>query len=56
MGTVCLHFFRDERGATAIEYGLIVACIAIGILAAVDALSTSVRTMLFDVIVTAVST
>ena len=56
MSTLCLRFFRDDGGATAIEYGLIVSCIALGIMAAIDALSTSVRTMLFDVIVNAVST
>ena len=32
------HFLRDERGATAIEYGLIVAGIAIAIIAVVNSL------------------
>lgn len=30
-----LHFLRDERGATAIEYGLIAALIAVVIISAV---------------------
>lgn len=36
-----LHaFFRDQRGNTLIEYGLIVTCIAIAILGAAGALGT----------------
>lgn len=34
-------FLRDESGATAIEYGLIAAGIAIAIIAAVNALGTA---------------
>jgi len=30
-----IRFFKDEEGATAVEYGLMVALIAIGIMAAV---------------------
>jgi len=33
---------RDERGATAVEYGLMVALIAAAIIVAVTALGTSV--------------
>ncbi|MBI1238497.1 MAG: Flp family type IVb pilin [Alphaproteobacteria bacterium] len=36
------RFFKDESGATAIEYGLIAAGIAVAIIAAVDALGTGV--------------
>ena len=32
------HFLRDERGATAVEYGLIVAGIAVAIIAVVNSL------------------
>jgi len=32
------RFFKDESGATAIEYGLIAALIAVGIIAAVSTL------------------
>ena len=34
-------FIRDESGATAIEYGLIAACISIAIIAVVTNLGTS---------------
>lgn len=32
--TVLARFFRDEDGATAIEYGLIAAAMAVGLIAA----------------------
>lgn len=35
------RFLRDDSGATAIEYGLIAAGIAIAIIAAVNALGTA---------------
>ena len=38
--TVVSRFIKDESGATAIEYGLIAAGIAIAIIAAVNALGT----------------
>ena len=42
-----LHrFARDEGGATAIEYGLIVALIAVVIIGAVTALGTNLNTSL----------
>ena len=44
---------RDERGATAVEYGLMVALIAIIIIAAVSALGDNLST-LFDETATAV--
>jgi pilus assembly protein Flp/PilA len=34
------HFFRDESGATAIEYGLITAAICIAIITAVNLLGS----------------
>jgi len=34
------RFIRDESGATAIEYGLIAALIAVGIIAAVRSLGS----------------
>lgn len=36
-----LRFAKDEQGATAIEYGLIVALIAVVIIVAVTAVGTS---------------
>ena len=38
------RFLKDESGATAIEYGLIVALIAVIIVTAVQTLSQNVRT------------
>ncbi|MEX0752379.1 MAG: Flp family type IVb pilin [Xanthobacteraceae bacterium] len=47
------RFLRDESGATAIEYGLIAAGIAVAIIAAVQALGTALDTT-FDTVTTAV--
>ena len=38
------RFLKDESGATAIEYGLIAALIAVIIIAAVQGVGTSVKT------------
>ncbi len=38
------HFLNDESGATAIEYGLIAAGIALAIIAAVNGLGTNLNT------------
>ena len=38
------RFLRDESGATAIEYGLIAALIAVVIISAVQAVGTSLST------------
>ena len=46
------RFAKDESGATAIEYGLIAALIAVVIISAVTALGTSI-TAKFTEIVTA---
>jgi pilus assembly protein Flp/PilA len=55
MITVCWRFLCDDGGATAIEYGLIVAGIAVAILASIGSLSEAVKTMLFDKIMTAIT-
>lgn len=39
-----MNFFRDENGATAIEYGLIAAGISVVIIAAVQSVGTSLNT------------
>jgi pilus assembly protein Flp/PilA len=39
------HFASDERGATAIEYGLIAALIAIVIIAGVSSLGKNISTV-----------
>lgn len=38
------HFFKNESGATAIEYGLIAALIAVAIIGAVSALGKNTST------------
>jgi pilus assembly protein Flp/PilA len=50
MITVCSRFLCDDSGATAIEYGLIVAGIAIAVLASINSLGAAVKSMLFDTI------
>jgi pilus assembly protein Flp/PilA len=37
------HFMKDESGATAIEYGLIAAIVAVALVAALTAMSTSLQ-------------
>jgi pilus assembly protein Flp/PilA len=39
MRRVLVRFLKDERGATAIEYGLIAAGISVAIIAAVTSLA-----------------
>lgn len=36
-----MRLMRDESGASAIEYGLLIALVAIGLVAALDSLSGS---------------
>jgi pilus assembly protein Flp/PilA len=40
------NFFNDESGASAVEYGLLVALIAVVIIGAVTAVGTSVKSKL----------
>ncbi len=49
-----IRFLNDENGATAIEYGLIAALIAVVIIGAVSLLGTSVSDT-FDTISSALS-
>lgn len=42
MGNFVQRFVRDESGATAIEYGLIAALIAVGIIAAARGLGSQI--------------
>jgi pilus assembly protein Flp/PilA len=44
MGNSFSRFFKDESGATAIEYGLIAALIAVVIITGVTAVGTSLST------------
>ena len=41
MKSIALRFLKDEAGATAIEYGLIAAGIALAIIAAVNGVGSS---------------
>jgi pilus assembly protein Flp/PilA len=43
MSITLKRFLADEQGATAIEYGLIAAGISVAIIAAVQALGTSLN-------------
>jgi len=44
MNNLLARFVRDESGATAIEYGLIAALIAVVIIGAITAVGTSLKT------------
>jgi pilus assembly protein Flp/PilA len=44
MQNLFARFVKDESGATAIEYGLIAALIAVGIITAASALGTQIST------------
>jgi pilus assembly protein Flp/PilA len=44
MSKFVTRFMKDESGATAIEYGLIVALIAVVIITAVSAVGTNLNT------------
>jgi len=44
-----IGFFKDEEGATAVEYGLMVALIAVVIIAAVALLGTNLSQIFQDV-------
>jgi len=44
MSSIIMKFFKDESGATAIEYGLIAAGIAIAIITAVQGVGSKLST------------
>jgi pilus assembly protein Flp/PilA len=44
MSNILTRFVRDESGATAIEYGLIAALIAVVVIGAVTAVGTGLST------------
>lgn len=48
-------FATDERGATAIEYGLMVALISVAIIGTVNSMGQSINSVLFGQIVTALA-
>jgi pilus assembly protein Flp/PilA len=49
MKAMLTAFFKDESGATAIEYGLIAAGIAIAIIAAVNGVGSGVNSVFTSV-------
>jgi pilus assembly protein Flp/PilA len=44
-----INFVKDESGATAIEYGLIAALVAVGLIAALTALGDSLSAIFMHV-------
>ena len=54
MGKIIKRFMKNEAGATAIEYGLIAALIAVVLIAAVSNLGNTISTK-FNTVSTAVS-
>ncbi|MBX9592139.1 MAG: Flp family type IVb pilin [Hyphomonadaceae bacterium] len=54
MQNLIARFVKDESGATAIEYGLIAALIAVVIIGGAQALGTQVRAA-FNTVATAMS-
>ncbi len=49
MKQLVLRFMREEEGATAVEYGLMVALIAVVIIGAVTTLGTNLSTTFTNV-------
>jgi pilus assembly protein Flp/PilA len=53
---VLTRFAGDDRGTTAIEYGLMAALISLAIIGTVEALGSSINSMLFGQIVSDLAT
>lgn len=49
MKSLLLKFWKDEEGATAIEYALIAGIIAVAVIAAFTALGGSLKTFFADI-------
>ncbi|NBB82410.1 MAG: Flp family type IVb pilin [Alphaproteobacteria bacterium] len=49
MISIFKNFLKDESGATAIEYGLLIALIAVAIIAAIGTLSGGLQTLFTNV-------
>ncbi len=49
MNTVVARFVKDESGATAIEYGLIAAIVAVGIIVGLSNLRDGLNTLFSNV-------
>lgn len=48
MKTVLLHFLRDERGATVVEYALIVAVLSLTIIGGISQVFNSITWLFSD--------
>jgi len=48
-------FLADERGASAVEYGLLIALISIAIMGTIFTIGTGIRTTLYDAIFNALA-
>ena len=44
MRSLCARFLRDDSGATAIEYGLVAAGIALALISVINGLGTKLNT------------
>jgi pilus assembly protein Flp/PilA len=53
--TITGRFVADERGATAIEYGLMVALIGMTIMATIVSVGSGIKTTLYGSIVNALT-
>lgn len=46
MPSTLKHFLKDESGATALEYGLLISIMVIGIIGSIESFGTSVLSYL----------
>ena len=53
--TSIVRFFADERGTTAIEYGLLVSLIGIALMTTIFSMGTGIKTTLYGAIVNALA-
>jgi pilus assembly protein Flp/PilA len=53
--TTIVRFVTNERGATAIEYGLMVALIGVALMTTIFAMGTGIKTTLYGAIVNALA-
>lgn len=49
------RFLADERGAAAVEYGILIALISIAIMGTIFTIGTGLRTTLYDAIYNALA-
>ena len=54
MRDLCSRFLEDQRGATAVEYGLLISLIALAIIGGLNAISGNINTK-FNMVATTLS-